>query len=386
MLVEIISGRYRPLEPDLVETSVGNIPDIFYMKCMYPRLNGLGFFHGLIGQYQKLGRDTMKKFWLVLGAIILLGAAGCSSGGDSNNEAGLEKVTFVLDWTPNTNHTGIYVADEEGYFEEEGLDVEIVMPGEAGADQTVASGQADFGVSYQESITEARVQDIPLVSIAAVIQHNTSGLAAPVEKGIQSPKDFAGKTYGGWGAPVEEAVLDALMKQEGESVSDVEIINIGNTDFFTAVERDVDFAWIYYAWTGIEAELRGEEIDMIYLNEYSDKLDYYTPVISTSEKMIEENPETVEKFLAAVSRGYQFAIDNPADAANILIESVPDLDAELVKASQEWLSPRYQDEASRWGEQSAAVWQNYADFMYENDLLERELEADKAFTNQFLPE
>lgn len=326
----------------------------------------------------------MKKLIIVL-SIVIIGLIGCSSG-EEVNQADLEKVTFVLDWTPNTNHTGLYVAQSKGYFEDAGLDVEIIMPGESGAEQMIASGQAQFGISHQEGLTEARIQDIPIVSIAAVIQHNTSGFAAPVEKGIASPKDFAGKTYGGWGAPVEKAVIDALMKQEGESVDHVDIIHIGNTDFFTAIERDIDFAWIFYAWTGIEAELRGEELDMLYIKDYSEKLDYYTPVIATNETMIAEHPEIVEKFLAATSQGYQFAIDHPNEAADIFIEAVPDLDAELVKASQAWLSPRYQDDASRWGEQSEEVWKNYADFMYENDLLEEKLEADQAFTNRFLPE
>ncbi|SFL34692.1 ABC-type nitrate/sulfonate/bicarbonate transport system, substrate-binding protein [Gracilibacillus orientalis] len=324
----------------------------------------------------------MKKFLFVIIAMFIL--AGC--GNEENTEEELEEVTLVLDWTPNTNHTGLYVAESKEYFEEEGLDVEIVMPGEAGADQTVASGQAEFGISYQEQVTEARTQDIPLVSIAAVIQHNTSGFAAPVEKEITSPADFAGKTYGGWGAPVESAVIDALMKQQDTSVEDVEIVNMGNTDFFTAVKRDVDFAWIYYGWTGIEAELRGTEIDMIYLTDYSEKLDYYTPVITTNETMTEENPETIKKFMAAVSRGYQDAIDNPSEAADILAEAVPDLDEELVHASQKWVSPKYQDDADRWGEQSTEVWSNYAEFMFENDLLERELDVEAAFTNEFLPE
>ncbi|WP_018933081.1 ABC transporter substrate-binding protein [Gracilibacillus lacisalsi] len=324
----------------------------------------------------------MKKFLFVIIGMFIL--AGC--GNEESTREELEEVTLVLDWTPNTNHTGLYVAESKKYFEDEGLDVEIVMPGEAGADQTVASGQAEFGISYQEQVTEARTQDIPLVSIAAVIQHNTSGFAAPEEKEITSPADFAGKTYGGWGAPVESAVIDALMKQEEASVEDVDIVNMGNTDFFTAVERDVDFAWIYYGWTGIEAELRGKEIDMIYLTDYSEKLDYYTPVITTNEDMIEENPETIKKFMAAVSRGYQDAIDNPEEAADILIEAQPDLDEELVHASQEWISPRYQDDADRWGEQSEEVWSNYAEFMFENDLLERELDVDAAYTNEFLPE
>ena len=320
--------------------------------------------------------------------------AGCGNNNDEAKPAKdegqtkdeLKKVSVVLDWTPNTNHTGLYVAKDKGFFEEEGLDVEIIMPGEAGADQLTASGKADFGVSYQESITQARVQGVPLVSVAAVIQHNTSGFASPEEKKILSPKDFAGKTYGGWGSPVEQSVLDSLMKIEKANVEDVSIVNMGDADFFTAVKRDIDFAWIYYGWTGIEAELRGEKINMVYLTDYSKKLDYYTPVLATNEKMIENNPETVKAFVKAVSKGYQFTIDNPQEAADILLKAAPDLDEELVKKSQEWLAPYYQDDAPRWGEQKLEVWKNYADWMFENNLLDKELEAEKAFTNEFLPE
>ncbi|MFD1037256.1 ABC transporter substrate-binding protein [Virgibacillus byunsanensis] len=334
----------------------------------------------------------MKRilFFIVMLVIVL---AGCvndqETSGDNSNaqeEEELEKVTLVLDWTPNTNHTGLYVAQAEEYFKQEGLKVDITLPGESGADQVVASGQAEFGISAQESITEARIQDIPIVSIAAIIQHNTSGFASPVDKGITSPADYAGKTYGGWGAPVEAAVIDSLMKQESADVNDVNIINMGNTDFFTAVERDVDFAWIYYGWTGVEAELRDVELNVQYLTDYSDDLDYYTPVITTNESMIDENPDTVEAFMAAVSKGYQYTIESPEEAASILVESVPDLDAELVEASQAWLSPQYQDDAEQWGIQDQQTWENYSKWMYENELLEKELDAAQAFTNEFLPE
>ncbi|KON89352.1 ABC transporter substrate-binding protein [Sporosarcina globispora] len=334
----------------------------------------------------------MKKWIAAICSLLLL--SGCAGNGqdaqtgneDADSKQELKKVTVVLDWTPNTNHTGLYVAKDKGYFKEEGLDVEIIMPGEAGADQLTASGKADFGVSYQESITEARVQGVPLVSIAAVIQHNTSGFASPAEKNIKSPKDFEGKTYGGWGAPVEKSVIDSLMKKENADVDKVSIVNMGDADFFTAVKRDIDFAWIYYGWTGVEAELRGEKINMVYLTDYSEKLDYYTPVLATSEKMIADDPDTVKAFVKAASRGYEFAIDQPGEAADILLKNAPDLDSELVKKSQEWLSPRYQDDASRWGEQKLAVWENYADWMHENGLLDKELDAGKAFTNDYLPE
>jgi ABC-type nitrate/sulfonate/bicarbonate transport system substrate-binding protein len=334
----------------------------------------------------------MKRLLIALLASFVI--AGCSNDQSSDQtketktieETALKKVTVVLDWTPNTNHTGLYVAEDQGYFEEEGLDVEIIMPGETGADQLIASGKADFGVSYQESITQARIQEVPIVSIAAVIQHNTSGFASPAEKNIVSPKDFAGKSYGGWGSPVEESVIASLMKQENANPADVSIINMGDTDFFTAVKRDVDFAWIYYGWTGVEAELRGEKINMIYLTDYSKDLDYYTPVLATNEDMIENNPETVKAFLKATSKGYQYSIDEPTKAADILIAAAPDLDADLVKKSQEWLAPKYQDDAPRWGEQKLEVWENYATWMHENKLLEKQLNAKEAFTNEFLPE
>ncbi|MBP1949734.1 ABC transporter substrate-binding protein [Virgibacillus litoralis] len=328
----------------------------------------------------------MKKWLFVIFIAVLLTACNNDTGGSDDKSQEIEQVKVVLDWTPNTNHTGLYVAQEKGYFADEGLEVEIMMPGEAGSDQLVASGKADFGVSAQEAVTEARIKDIPIVSIAAVIQHNTSGFASPKDKEITSPKDFEGKTYGGWGAPVEKAVLSSLMKQENAGVEKVDIVNMGDTDFFTAVKRDIDFAWIYYGWTGVEAEMRGQELNMIYLTDYSKKLDYYTPVLTTNEKMIAENPEKAEKFLAAVSKGYNFAIDNPSEAAEILSAAVPDLDPELVKKSQEWLSPKYQDDAEKWGVQKQEVWENYSSWMYDNGLLEEELKAEDAFTNEFLPE
>ena len=330
----------------------------------------------------------MNKWWAGCITLLLL-LAGCGNNAANKNEKkeekGHQKVSVVLDWSPNTNHTGLYVAKEKGFFEEEGLDVDIIMPGEAGSDQLVGSGKSEFGVSYQESVTEARVQDVPIVSLAAVIQHNTSGFASLKEKNITSPKDFEGKTYGGWGAPLEKAVLASLMEMSNADIEKVDIVNMGEADFFTAVQRDVDFAWIYYAWTGVEAELRGEKLNMIYLTDYSDKLDYYTPVITTNEEMIQSDPDTVKAFMTAVSKGYEFAISQPEEAAEILIKAVPDLDPELVKKSQEWLSPRYQDDAARWGEQKAEVWKNYMDWMLEKDLLEKEMDVEKAFTNEFLP-
>lgn len=325
----------------------------------------------------------MKKLLsIILAATLIL--VGCSTNNnDTSNE--LTNLTFVLDWTPNTNHTGLYVAQEKGYFEEEGLNVEIVTPGEAGSNQLIASGKAEFGISAQESLTEARTQGVPIVSIAAIIQHNTSGFASPTEKAINSPKDYEGKTYGGWGAPVEEAVLKTLMNGEQADVAEVDFLNIGSADFFTAVERDIDFAWIYYGWDGIEAERRGIDLNMQYLADFDQDLDFYTPIIATNEKMIEQDPQLIKDFLSALTKGYEYTINEPEEAAKILTKAVPELDDDLVKASQQWLSTKFQDDAARWGEQKNEVWENYSNWMHTHELIEEPLEVEKAFTNEFLP-
>lgn len=327
----------------------------------------------------------MKRFSLLI-SIVLLFIIGCSSEGASNSEEtkNLKPVTFVLDWTPNTNHTGIYVAQSEGFFEEEGLDVEIIMPGEAGAGQLVATGKADLGINYQEGLMMARDRDLPLVSVGAVIQHNTAGYASPVEKNIVDPVDFEGKVYGASMSDLAKAIMKTSMEENGADFSKVKSTNIGESDFFVAVERDIDFSLVFQGWTGIEAEIRGQELNMIYLKDLTEGLDFYTPIIATSEKMISEDPETVEKFMRAAVKGYEFAIEKPEEAADILIKSVPDLDAELVMESQKWLATKYQDDAPEFGVQEAERWESVKEFMVEHDLIDPEFDINKAFTNEFI--
>ena len=296
------------------------------------------------------------------------------------------KVTVMLDWVPNTNHTGLYVALDQGYYQQQGLDVQIVEPAESGVEQVVAAGKADFGVSHQEDVTNARAQDVPIVSIAAIIQHNSSGFASPKDKGITRPKDFEGKRYGGFGSPIEKQVLSVLMKCDGADVNKVQFVDIGESDFFVATQRDVDFAWIFQGWTGVEAELRGFPLNYVALKDWTSCLpDYYTPVLITSEKLIQENPDLVRRFMAATSQGYQFAIAKPAEAASILTKHTPESNPELIKKSQAFVSPLYAEGAPRWGEQRLEVWKGYGDWMANQGLLAKKIEAEKAFTNDFLP-
>lgn len=330
------------------------------------------------------------KKLLSLGLISALTVGALSGCTNKKEDTSVDnkKVTMVLDWTPNTNHTGLYVALENGYFKEEGLDVDIIQPSEGTAPTLVATGKADFGISYQEEVTFAKTSEdpLPIKAIATIIQHNTSGFASPIEKNITSPKDFAGKTYGGWGSPSEEAILDAVMKKDGANFKDLKVVNTGEDDFFTSVKKNTDFAWIFEGWTGIEAKLKGMDLNYIPLKDLDKRLDYYTPVIVSSEKLLKEDPELAKKFLKATAKGYEYSIENPTEAAKILVKYAPEIDENLAIESQKYLANQYKAEVSRWGEMKDSVWNDYTDFLREYNIIDKDMKANEAYTNEFLPQ
>ncbi|MCY6356074.1 ABC transporter substrate-binding protein [Clostridium sp. ZS2-4] len=336
----------------------------------------------------------MKRKILSMIAAVTLSTvlfAGCSTGGNTAKKEGekeLKKVTVILDWVPNTNHTGLYVAKDKGYYKEEGLDVNIIQPSEGGAADLIAAKKGDFGISYQEEVTYARTAEkpLPIKAIATVIQHNTSGFASPKEKNITSPKDFEGKTYGGWGSPSEEQVLKALMEKQGADFSKLKMVDAGSDDFFTITKKNVDFEWIFYGWTGIEAELKGFPINYIDLGKLDKRMDYYTPIIIANEDTLKNDPELAKKFLKATSKGYEYCIENPEDSAKILLKDVPEIDEKLAVASQKYLAKEYKADAKRWGEMKEEVWNNYTQFLNEKGLISKLMDVKEAFTNEYLPE
>ncbi len=318
--------------------------------------------------------------------LVALGLAVAACGDDEPEE--LTSVTFMLDWTPNTNHAGVYIAKAKGWYEEAGLDVEIVEPGAGGVDQTVASGGAHFGVSVQENVIPAREQGIPVVAIAAVIEHNTSSLIALAEEGIEGPGDLAGKTYGGWGGPLETALISALVECGGGDPGTVEYAIIGNVDYIVGMEQgDYDFVWIFDAWDGIRyTEVLGRDVSFVRFIDHTDCIpDWYTPVIITSESLIDEDSDLVEAFMEATARGYRHAIENPDDAAGILLEAAPELDEALVKASAAYLADLYTSDPDNWGRQELDVWNRFERFLREAGLTESGIDVEAAFTNDFLP-
>lgn len=337
----------------------------------------------------------MKKKILaaVLTACMLTSVAACGSSSDGGKKDSgsedLEKITFVLDWTPNTNHTGLYVAKEKGYFEKEGLDVEIVQPPEDGADALVASGKAQFGVSFQDSMAPGVAGDnaLPNTAVAALIQHNTSGIISRKGEGMERPKGLEGKKYATWDAPIEKAMMQNVVEKDGGDFSKVELIPSTVTDEVSALKsKSVDAIWIFYAWAGVATEAADLETDYFAFKDINPVFDYYTPVVIANNDFLEEKPDTAKAFLQALKQGYEDAIADPDEAASILLEASPELDEELVKASQEYLKDQYKADVKQWGYIDPARWNAFYGWLNENGLSEAELPENAGFSNDYLPE
>ena len=324
--------------------------------------------------------------------IMVFSMAFAMTGCGSEEESGLTKITFCLDWTPNTNHTGIYAAQAQGWYEEAGLEVEIVQPPENGAAHMCASGEAQFAIEAQDTMAASLALDEPLgiTAVAGLIQHNTSGIMSRAGDGIDTPKGLTGRTYSTWDSPIELAMLENVVDADGGDFDKVKLIPNDITDEPAALSaKQTDAVWVFEGWSKVNAQVSGVDVDYFAFSDIDPTFDYYTPVIIANNDFLVEDPETAKAFLAATARGYEFAAENPEEAADMLIAgdntgSLAEAE-ELVKASQKFLSPLYIDDADRWGVIDAARWNGFYKWLYENELCAKDL-TDIGFSNEYLPE
>lgn len=333
----------------------------------------------------------LKKWAGLLPALALflcLTACGAASGGD-----GLTSVTVCLDWTPNTNHTGLYAAEALGYFEEAGLDVRIVQPAEDSATALCAAGQVEFAITAQDSLAAAFARENPLnvTAVAALLQHNTSGILSRAGEGMDAPAGLEGHVYATWNSPIELAMLRQVVESAGGSFDGVTLIPNNISDEAGALqEGQTDAIWAFYGWGGISAQLRDVAADYFAFRDLDPVFDYYTPVLIAGDDFLAEEPETARAFLTAAARGYEYAIAHPEEAAQLLIDG-DDTGAltgseELVLASQKWISGQYRAEESRWGYIDPARWNAFYSWLSENGLVERPIPENTGFSNDYLPQ
>lgn len=325
----------------------------------------------------------MKNLMKSLLAILLSGQIL------SVNISAAEPVEFILDWVPNTNHTGLYVAQEKGYFEEAGVELAIRRPPEGSTTELVGLGQAQFGISFQDSLAHRFVGDLPVTAVATILEHNTSGILANEATGIKAPKDMEEFSYGTWNDPTELAMLKYIMEGEGGDYSKVKLVpNQVDNSVVGLANNMFDSAWIYYAWDGIMAEYQDVPTNFFYFKDYAEELDYYSPVIIINNDYLAQNKEEAKAIMQAIKKGYQYAAENPEEASEILIENAPELkeQKEFVVASQKWLSKQYAENMESWGEIDAERWNTFYEWLVAHELVDAKLLEKQYFSNELLSE
>ena len=319
-----------------------------------------------------------------------LALAGCSdnsgSAGSSSSSAQKTEITFCLDYTPNTNHTGIYVAKNKGYFADEGLKVKIVQPAEDTAETAIGSGDAQLGVSYQDYIASSYDGgNTGLTAVAAIIQHNTSGIMSRAADNITRAKNMENHVYTTWDMEVEQATIKQVMEADGGDYSKLSMVPYTVDDDVAGLKSNMyDCVWVYEGWAVQNAKIQDFDVNYFNFRDMDEVFDFYTPVIAANIEYAEQNPDVVKAFLRAARRGYEFAVEHPGKAAEILCKEVPELDASLVAASADFLANEYVSDAKSWGVIDKKRWARYYRWLNKNALVKNKLDVNAGFDMSYL--
>lgn len=330
----------------------------------------------------------LKKLLCILLIAVLTAASVIALTACKDDDAP-EKITFVLDWAPNTNHVGLYVAKNLGYYAEEGLEVTFIQPGTTGCSADVSTGVGQFGIDFQEQMIYNEQSSVNVTAVAAVIQHNTSGILA--KGNIDSLAALNGKKYASWGLQGEEAIVRYFLQEGGADINTVEFIpnTVENIVAEFTNTSGADCLWSYLGWDVTKLNTEGIANTFFRMSDHIDALDYYTPVIIANNDYLNDNAEYARKFIKATARGYEYAIANPREAADILMEENPELkvDSELIYASMEVLKGEYKADAPQWGYIDRARWDAFFDLMWElrTEGMTGPITDGYGFTNAFLP-
>jgi ABC-type nitrate/sulfonate/bicarbonate transport system substrate-binding protein len=341
---------------------------------------------------------TKKVLSALLGlSLVTVALAGCDNPSPTPQAGAPDKVRFAMDWTPNTNHTGIYVAMDKGWYRDANVDVEILPYSDANTpDLLVANGQAELGISFAESVVLDKVENLPVTSVAAVLQTNTSALVTLKSSGLDSVAKLNGKRYAGFGTPYEEPIIKTMMEHDGAQDPTFDNITTNLFGYTAVVAEQADFVWIYMGWEGIQAEMEGVELNTFMLNDYGVP-DYYTPVIIANESFLKDHGDVARRFLEATARGYELGVTNPTEAADSLVKAAPAgtfPDAELPRKSQQYLAPYFKGDQAKWGTQTLQMWTDFPTYLANTGLLKsndgrvvkpEDLNFAEMFTNDYLP-
>ena len=321
-----------------------------------------------------------KAIALLGSAAMVFSVSACGQSNDTSAQTdsdGLTKVTFMLSWAPDTNHIGVYVAKNKGYFKSVGLDVDIVAVAQAGAEQAVNNGVADFVLSNLTNVSMYAVKGAKIKQVMQVQQKPSAiwcSLASTTE--ITSPKDFDGKTFATFGSNESDAVIRRMIQTDGGKGT-FDKVTVGTSTFQTLSSKKADFGGFYATWEGVQADMYGPKLNFFTEPDYGVPANADTIGVITSDKTISSNPDLVKKFVEATKKGYEYAYSNPDNAAEILVKEAPDanLKPAFVKKSmktivdgQYWGDPsKIKDGSFVFGTNDTEGAQEECDFLAQED-------------------
>lgn len=312
---------------------------------------------------------------LAAGALALTGCA--SSSGDTANasspDGDLAKVSFALDWAPNTGHVGLYVADELGYFEEAGLDVEILPYGSTPATQLVSAGEADFGIGGQSQVQMGRTSGLDLVSVYRTTQTDTGRIVTLAGRDdITRPADLDGLVFGGFGAPLYTALAKGTIVGDGGAGDFAEVAL--DTGAYEALSQGrIDFTLSVSTWENVQAKLDGHPYQEFRYQDFGVP-DQQGGGIVSSEAYLDAHPDEAKAFVQAIARGYAYADEHPAEAAELLLKANPDTlgkSKELVRASMQLIADEgyFRADGLEIGAANPAFWDEFGTFLLDGGFL-----------------
>ena len=308
----------------------------------------------------------MKKLLL----IIVFTLISCG------NEQELIDISLALDWYPNSNHAGIYYGIDNGYFEENDINVDVYTPSDpASILQTVASGRDEFGISYQPDLLLARSEGIPVVAVHSIVKTPLNSIMTLGDSGIDNPSKLKNKTIGYPGIPLNIGILSSILEEQDLTIDDVELVDVG-FDLVPALlsERVDAIIGAFWSHESILIELEGREVNILKFEEWGIPK-YHELVLVTSEEYLKNNEEIVEKFVDAFSRGYEKSIENNVESMEALIAAFPEVNVELETQGIKLLSPLWQESFDSDG---MGNWNKFGDWMKDKGLISESLEVEKS--------
>jgi putative hydroxymethylpyrimidine transport system substrate-binding protein len=323
----------------------------------------------------------LRRLLIALAVICAALAVGCGEKEESLDPGAPEPLELMLDFFPNADHAGIYAAEAGGHFEDVGLDVEIRQPPDPAAPlKQVVAGRVDLAISYEPEVLRARDDGLAVHAVGALVQKPLTSIISLPQAGIRRPEDLDGKVVGTAGIDYQAAYLDAIAKRAG---ADVEERNVGFNLSGALLARKVDASLgAFWNYEGTDLRLRGRNPQIIRLEEAG--VPTYDELVLVANS--DQEDDRIKRFVAAVERGVADLRRDPDKALRGLLDANRDLDPKLQRAVLDVTLPLFEAPSGKpFGWQEPREWNEFARWMRDNELLENLIDAEGAFTNQYLP-